>query len=198
MTRDRLACSLAAVLAVLCIYYRGSVEAVLAFALPVAAHELSHLLAIRLLGLKLLALRAEPQGLCIRYRGRCSDKGCLAVALAGPCGGFLYAVCAGVMGKAEWLARSAELSVLLSAFNLLPILPLDGGRVFSQLCLMQLGTDAGTQLYRAVSTLLLAAVLLAGAVSAYWLHASAPLAAGIWLLLFQNEGNPLEKSGNIL
>ncbi len=182
----RLSVSLAAVLCFLCLYYRGGLLLLPTVLLPVAAHELAHLLALWALGFRVTRIALEPRGLCIRYTGCREPRRGMACALAGPLGGALYAF-VGLTGVA-WLEQSAGLSLLLTAFNLLPIPPLDGGRIFAQLCVSRLGAQRGVALCRAVSRTLLALFLLAGVALALWKQAGAPLAAGIWLLLIRKNG----------
>ena len=195
MTR-RLTISLVLTFAAACLYYRGGLPLLPVFLLPVAAHELSHLAALRLLGQRLTGLRPEAGGLCIRYAGARSAAAELAAALAGPLGGLLYAVAADRTGI-DWLSQSAGLSLLLSAFNLLPILPLDGWRVFLCLGELSIGETRARMLCRAVSGVLLALFLMGGVLLAVWKKSTAPLAAGIWLLLLQNEREPLANNGKI-
>lgn len=96
----------------------------------VLVHELGHLAAIRLLGLKLCELRLELTGLCIRYTGHTSRWGQCLTAAAGPALGLIYAQLAAAAG---W-ELTAGLSLLLSLFNLLPVRPLDGWRMAESLC----------------------------------------------------------------
>lgn len=195
--RDRATMSLAAVFAGLCLYYRQSAALLPTVLLPVAAHELSHLLALRLCGFKVEGWSLEPRGLCIRYRDDGNRAGQILCALAGPLGGAVYALLA-LHAKAPWLRDSGSLSLLLTAFNLLPIRPLDGGRVFSLMCTRALGRERGERLCRALSAVLLSLLLLAGVALAVFKKSTPPLAAAIWLLLFQNEEEALVKSGEII
>ena len=196
MRRRKLSLSIAAVLLTACLYYRGGVLLVLILALPVLAHELSHILALKLLGQKITGLSLDAQGLCIHYEGTCAPVGHILAALSGPIGGALYAL-TGLSGI-EWLRQSAGLSLLLTAFNLLPLLPLDGGRVFSQLCVLILGEVRGDRLCRKLSAVLLAVLLTGGVVLAAWKKSTALLSAAIWLLLFQNDEETLVKNGKII
>ena len=196
MDRRRISISLAAALLSACLYYRGGFLLLPIAALPVLAHELGHILALRLLGLRVTGFALDARGLCIRYEGRCSPAGHIAAALAGPLGGAVYALAG--LTDIDWLRQSAGVSLLLTAFNLLPLEPLDGGRVFASLCALTLGEVRGEQLCRAVSAVLLSLLLTGGVVLAAWKKSTAPLAAAIWLLLFQNEEEGLVKNGNIL
>ena len=196
MERRNLGLSILAVLLTACLYARGGLKLLPVIALPVAVHELSHVTALLLLGQRVTGISLDARGLCIGYDGTCSPVGHILAALAGPLGGAVYAL-AGFTGV-PWLKQSACLSLLLTAFNLLPLMPLDGGRVFSRLCVLALGETRGERLCRAVSAALLTLLLLGGVVLAAWKKSTAPLAAAIWLLLFQNEQEALVNQSKIL
>ena len=196
MDRKRLFLSLTMVYLVICLYYRQALSLLPAILLPIAAHELSHVLALCLLGQRISGVRMEAQGLCIVYSGTCAASGHILAALAGPMGGTVYALFG--FSSISWLKQSARLSLLLTAFNLLPILPLDGGRVFSRLCILCLGEARGTVFFRLTSGALLALLLLGGVALALWKKSTGLLAAAIWLLLFQNEEEALVKSREII
>lgn len=196
MVKRRLFLSFTAVYLAICLYYRQALSLIPLILLPAAAHELGHILALLLLGQRITGLTLEAQGLCIRYRGSCSPLGHILAALAGPLGGALYALLGSC--DAVWLKQSAELSLLFTAFNLLPILPLDGGRVFSQISVLCLGQVHGTAFFRALSAVLLALLLIGGVALALWKKSTTLLAAAIWLLLSQNEEEALVKSGKII
>ena len=52
-------------------------------------------------------------------------------------------------------------------------------------------------LYRAVSGVLLALLLVGGVALAAWKKSTVPLAAALWLLLLRNDEETLVKSGEI-
>ena len=201
MDRKCLSLSVAAVFLLICLYYRGGFMLLPIVVIPAAVHELSHILALRLLGQRITGIVPDARGLCICYDGPCSAAGHILAALAGPVGGAAYAFIASGLADApgcEWIHHSAGMSMLLTAYNLLPILPLDGGRILSVLCTEYLGMERGTALFGKVSGVFLALLLTGSAALIVLKKTTIPLAAAIWLLLFQNDEEALVKSGEII
>lgn len=137
-----------------------------------AAHELGHLLLLHLGGLPVRRVSLGLAGLEIDYRGALTGLHGFLTVLAGPVFGLAYALAAARLGG-EYFTLSAGLSLALSAFNLLPILPLDGGRLLLFAC-----PRKGRGLSLAFALTLAAACL--------WLFLSrrspAPFAMSLWLL----------------
>ena len=138
----------------------------------IVLHELGHALVARAAGADPTITLAGLGGVT-QYRptGRSGERGWrLAISLAGPAVGFL-------VGGVAWFLRDAvpggypavALQILLftsigwSIFNLLPILPLDGGQALQQL----LPGDARTRATRAAWTGVVMSALLIGV--AIWL-----------------------------
>jgi Zn-dependent protease len=148
----------------------------------VAFHELGHLLALRGCGCRVTALRADAGGLTLCRRGAMSPAGETVCALAGPALGAAYALCASRLGNAlhsETLAMSAGMSLALSLFNLLPALPLDGGRVLAAL--------AGERPAARLGLLLSACLLSAGLALLARGWGMGLFLAGVWLTLAQAD-----------
>ena len=201
MSKSRLHISAGAVLAAALLYFFLDTATLWAIALPAAAHELGHVIALHLMGLRIRGFRAEMKGLCINYSGFCGTAGHIFAAAAGPLAGLLYAFAASWWAKLfdnDTAALSAGISLLLSLFNLLPVLPLDGGRIFSRIACMSLGYGRGERLTKNLGLALSGAALAAGLLL-MWQGMGAGLAlAAIWLLLAQPEEEGIVKRKEIL
>lgn len=190
MKRERLSISAGALLLGALIYCTASFTELAAILAPVIVHELGHILTLRLYGLRIRCVKAELRGLCIEYGGVCAPMGHAVSALAGPAAGFAYAFAASYAAQRtgnEVLTLSAGVSLLLSLFNLLPILPLDGGRVFSILVTELLGGRRGDRLTKALSLMLSAALLFAGIRLMLRGEGTALALAALWLLVAQPD-----------
>lgn len=129
----------------------GQAEALACILLAVAAHELGHALCARMLG-----LTAGEIGLCIlggifrlsagiRYAGWRET----VVALAGPATSMFLAM-ATQLAALEWqlpqpLLRCQPVHLTLAVFNLLPALPMDGGRALRGMLCAPLGNARATR-----------------------------------------------------
>ena len=105
----------------------------LLFWLAAILHELGHLAALRLLRGRVEALRFRLSGAEICYRGTgISYGGEVLLALAGPGMNLLWAAVLALASRwypEDLLYRFIGCHLVLALFNLLPALPLDGGRV---------------------------------------------------------------------
>ena len=103
-------------------------------------HELGHLLVLRLLGARILALRIGVFGAVLAAdTARLSYPGEITAVLAGPAVNLLCGLL--LAGAHAWVAAGAHLSLCL--FNLLPVRPLDGGRALYLLIAALAGPAAG-------------------------------------------------------
>ena len=197
----RLSVSAGALLLGALIYCTASFRELAALLPPVIVHELGHIVALRLYGLRIRRVCADLRGLCIEYGGLCTPLGHAVSALAGPAAGLGYAFAASYFAARtgnEVLTLSAGVSLLLSLFNLLPILPLDGGRIFSIAASELLGGRRGDALTKALSLTLSTALLMAGTYLMWRGKGTAPALAALWLLLSQPDKAALVKRRELL
>ncbi|OLN31876.1 M50 family metallopeptidase [Desulfosporosinus metallidurans] len=120
-------------------------QALLVFAL-VVAHELAHLMTARAYGYKVVGLELFPFGGAAYcddlFEGRKLEES--VVALAGPAFNVVLLFAAQALRwQGIWTGELADdfvrYNVWLAAFNLIPVLPLDGGRVVRALCVEGFG-----------------------------------------------------------
>lgn len=110
-----------------------------------AIHEGGHWLALRLLGAKILGLRIGVLGAVLETDSRSlSYGGELIAVLAGPGANLAAALVLTALDR-ELLAGA---HLVLGAFNLLPVRPLDGGRALYLAVSWALGPAAGERLAR--------------------------------------------------
>ena len=93
------------------------------FLLSSACHEIGHLLTMRLFGVPVLSVRLGGAGAVIEAIFPDYKKEILC-ALAGPVAGVILGLL-----LLRSLPQMAMVSLFLSAVNLLPLYPLDGGRI---------------------------------------------------------------------
>lgn len=164
-------------------------------------HELAHLLVARAYGLDVPEVEFLPFGGVARVEGlREAEPGVeAAVALAGPLNNFLLLGAGLLLARAGWgggdLARLfLEGNLALALFNLLPALPLDGGRFCRSLLAPRLGHARATRLL-ARSGQTLAGVLAAGGALALARGVFIPNAFALALLLYPAARRELEAAG---
>jgi len=116
----------------------GLREALAAVAVSVLIHEAAHALAARLSGVRVRELLLTPFGGALRIEGLWSHRPAQValVALAGPAASLLTMTCAAALAYSGAVSPRAagewvRVNLMLAAFNLLPALPLDGGRVLA-------------------------------------------------------------------
>lgn len=177
--------SVPAATAMALVYYLAPIDKLLAVLLPVVIHELGHILALLLLGLRICRFQIELKGLCIEFRGYTGTLGHALAAAAGPALGLLFAMTGSLLAArytSPWLELTAGVSLLLSGFNLLPALPLDGGRILFQLLLVFCGDSTASIVMEWVSLSMGTLLLGLGAFLMFRGYGLGLELAAVWLL----------------
>ncbi len=149
-----------------------------------AVHEWGHWVLLRMLGAEVTGFRLSVLGAVLETdSGRLSYGGELAAVLAGPAANLLSALALTAVEKGRWPAAVGA-NLILCAFNLLPIRPLDGGRALYLLTAWLAGPAAGETAARWAGTVTAAALaaLIGGVIwttgGSLWLLPA--LAAGLY------------------
>lgn len=132
-------------------------EMLLQTAMAICLHECAHLVALRLLGGRVKSFRTAPFGLCIEYEeSALSLFGELCVSISG-CAANLFLA---AVSFALWRFFGFELvgfcgvNLLLAFVNLIPVYPLDGGRILHIFVLFAAGPSAAYRTSVVVSYIL--------------------------------------------
>ena len=186
--KSRFRVSAGAVLLLSALYFFGGIISLGALLLAAAAHELGHMIAIKLLGGGINSLRFEASGMCMSLCGINSTFSEAAALLAGPAAGLIFALICSHFGSKtanRLLLECAGYGILLTAYNLLPALPLDGGRAaFVLLCGLFGREKAGRIIGH--SGFITGLCLSAAGLALFGKELGAALIiAGIWILIAQ-------------
>lgn len=138
------------------------------FLAAMTVHELAHLLVIRFCHIPVKGISFRLSGAVIRC-GLCGYGQEAVCAAAGPLASFLLGIIA-----LRISSLLAGMSILLGVGNLLPVYPLDGGRILRALLLRKMNEEAVSMILARV-TFVTCCLLMAGAC---WL--TAELQVGLW------------------
>lgn len=156
--------------------------------LAVCFHELGHCGAAVLAGGRVHCLRMTLAGGCIELDPGypLSYAGEMAVVLAGPAANLVLSVLAARLAPwGESLYVLAGSSLVLGGFNLLPIYPLDGGRLVRLVLTAFFTPDRAVWVVQVCSLFCAAGLITAsgGTLAASGQGSAAALWIGIWLLI---------------
>ena len=158
----RFSCSVSFLLTAVVLLGAAHKSWVLLFWLAAVLHELGHLLTLYLLGGRISRFCVRLSGGELQYDGKhLSYGGEILLALAGPAVNFGFAWLSGwlaAFGHQELLYQFSGCHLVLAFFNLLPALPLDGGRVLQTM--LELWDPMGGQRLTELVSLCIGAILL--------------------------------------
>ena len=140
-------------------------QVIVSVLLAAALHECGHLAVLWIFRVPVEGLRLTALGAVLYANGarRLSYGRELLVTLAGPVANLLCALVAGVFAK-SWtvLYVFAGANIVLCAYNLLPILPLDGGRALYLVTAFFFGPMVGDAVTAVVGTVCALSLLVLG------------------------------------
>ena len=139
-------------------------------------HECCHFFALHLYGGRALGFRAGVMGAVMEVRFSSPGQE-LVCALAGPVGSLLLLL------MARWLPRTAICAGFQGLYNLLPIYPLDGGRVVRCLSQLWLPPEIGNDLCQWLEKICLLGLMILAVYGCFVLHLGiAPILVGAWMI----------------
>jgi len=109
------------------------------YILALFLHELAHLIVATKRGYTLKQIRLDIFGLCLELDDKIDDRDSFAINIAGPMTNLaIVVICMAIY----WLVPASFLylnsfciaNLVLAVFNMLPIYPLDGGKIVSSIC----------------------------------------------------------------
>lgn len=151
-------------LAALCAAYGMAAELFLTL-LFITLHELCHMAAAKRLGAGVSCMSVTPVGECARLTGffRLTFKGRCFVIICGPA---LNAVMAGLFyassGGHGILGICADINAAIACFNIIPAMPLDGGRLMLTALGRRLGVVRAAGMMKRISRTLAAFIGILG------------------------------------
>ncbi len=163
------------------LYFIGGGSALTAFLTAALAHELGHLAAIFITGAQVRDIRFTAFGPVIEYGGSLTSRQEAGIVAAGPVAGLLFAAVCLLSGRA-YFAYVGAIALLASLFNLLPVYPMDGGRLAQYLLETAMPPAAAHTFLRVIGSLCSLGVACTGAA----IHSPAAVAAGIWMMVLAN------------
>jgi len=147
------------------IYFLNAGYFVLLTVIAVIIHELGHYLTLRLCGGEVKCIKLRISGVSLVF-GELGYTGETVTAFAGPLINLLLAFAAAAIGRFVSFTPAYHLagfSLLLALFNLLPVFPLDGGRVIFALSAGIFGLGIAERVRKICAVIVCAAIGLAGA-----------------------------------
>ena len=118
-------------------------------------HEIAHMITGIVLKLRPRMLKIEPFGIGIIFEGfKNTEKNKILIALAGPMTNILIALLFSfIKTRAQTLIINSN--ILLAIFNLIPIYPLDGGRILKAIIAINSKTGKEDDISNKISNILM-------------------------------------------
>ena len=165
-------------------------------------HELGHMISGILLGLKIEKMELMPYGVSVSFRlttkdynnkiknGNLLELKKIIVAIAGPLTNLLIAIITYYLDIGEELKALVVYSnILLLLFNLIPVYPLDGGRILKSILHILFGKKTAEKYINNISFVLLLFLTFVSSISIIYLKNIAIflIIAFLWLMYIKED-----------
>lgn len=159
----------------------------------IVAHELGHIVAALMSGARIYCLRILPIGVNAAIDdSKCSKYSKIYIYLAGPCVNIIFAAIIYILYACHVvcieLTLGVYINIWLAFFNLLPILPLDGGKIAMEALSDHSGLFRANKQMHVLSALFSILIICLGlVVFKKTLYNVSLILIGIYILLFSKE-----------
>lgn len=145
------------------LYVVNKLEYFFAFYIFAILHELVHIIAALILKVKIKEVVLLSIGVNAQYDDNISCNKELAIACAGPIASLFFAI---VLANTEY----AVMNIIILLTNLIPIYPLDGGRIVRIILIKVLGYKNGIRTYGIILKLLICVLIVTTIVFTVYLN----------------------------
>lgn len=114
-------------------------------------HELAHILVALILKIKLIDVSFLPFGVNARFDFENHKIKEILISFAGPILSLIFAL---------YLPKYRVINLFILITNLIPIFPLDGGRILKNIICLFVGTDKGLKVYKNILKALILILLI--------------------------------------
>lgn len=150
------------------------------------AHETGHYFTAKILKENVSCIKIQPWGICLKCEQFKTYKSEMLVSLAGPMVNIILLLISSVIKNPFLYA----VNLFMLVINLLPIYPLDGGRILSCALKQEINTSQTDLVLKIVSSVLTVVVLLTGIYLFYKTKLNfSVLIAGLFILLSSDKSS---------
>jgi len=190
-------------------YFTNQIEIYTLIMIFAIIHELSHLVAGLILKMKIKRITLMPVGLSIEFKIPYEDLNIkilksnklelkkILIAIAGPLINIIIIFMSSFLNiKLELKQLIIYSNLLITVFNLLPIYPLDGGRIFkSAICLIK-GKRKAENIINKISNIMFFLIMIIFSILIYYLKNISVLIIMFYLLYIVTKENKIYKLKN--
>ena len=188
------------VLLIIYSWYINKLQELLIIFTVITIHELAHVICARYYGYNTNDIIISPMGLManININSNTDYKKEIVINIVGPCVNLIMA-CIGYFINSFFLGQSKNMSffilvnISLFVLNILPILPLDGGKIFKSLLLRSIGYKRTQSTFAFFTIFFTILIILLGIYQIYICHNNFSLILiGIFIYLYKTKDFDLQ------